>query len=315
MEDMSSENIRQTNVFFNSNNIRCAASFYSPKELKAKIPCVVMGHGFTGTKELLVSYAEKFSDAGFAVLTFDYRYFGESEGEPRQIIDVKKQMEDWMAAISFARTLEGVDSERIALWGSSLSGGHVINLGAEDPTLAAIIAQVPAIDKSTHGMSKEAKTKMEREGISMSTLIIVSLKSIAAGVYDGLRALIGLSPYYIPVFGRPGEVAVFTDPESYKALGFFSKGSTWRNEFAPRFMFGLPKYTRGTAEKIKMPLLVCVAEKDTEANPELAVEIAKKAPRGELKTYPASHFDVYYGSVFEQMVADQIKFLCKHLMQ
>jgi pimeloyl-ACP methyl ester carboxylesterase len=147
-----------------------------------------MVHGFTGTRDQLTCYAEAFARAGLAVLTFDYRHFGESEGSPRQIVDIGKQMEDWRSAIAMARTLDRVDSKRIALWGSSLSGGHVINLAAEDPTLG------------------------------------------------GRRA-----------------------------------GPTWRNEFAPRFLFRTPKYVHGTAERIRMPLLVCVAEQDTEANPELAI--------------------------------------------
>ena len=69
----------------------------------------------------------------------------------------------------------------------------------------------------------------------------------------------------------------------------------------------------GTAERIRMPLLVCVAEQDTEANPELAIDIARKAPRGVLKTYAARHFDVYTGAVLQQMLSDQAAFLREHL--
>lgn len=190
----------------------------------------------------------------------------------------------------------------------------MINLAAQDPTLAAVVAQVPAIDKSTSGMSAEAKAKMEREGISMGSLIAISLRSIGAGVYDAVRGLLHLSPHYMPVFGPPGSVAAFTDPDSRTALEFFTNaGPTWRNEFAPRFLFGTPKYVPGTAERVTMPLLVCVAEQDTEANPALAIDIATKAPRGELKIYPARHFDVYQGHVFDQILADQTEFLCRAL--
>jgi len=64
-------------------------------------------------------------------------------------------MEDWRSAIAMARTVDRVDSKRIALGGSSLSGGPVIKQAAEDSTLAAVVAQVPAIDKSAHGISAE----------------------------------------------------------------------------------------------------------------------------------------------------------------
>jgi len=154
---------------------------------------------------------------------------------------------------------------------------------------------------------------MTREGISVGSLIAVSLRSLAAGIYDEVRGLVGLSPHYIAVFGRPGQVAAFTDREWESHLAVFARGPTWRNEFAPRFLFRTPKYVHGTAERIRMPLLVCVAEQDTEANPELAIDMARKAPRGVLKTYAARHFDVYTGDVLRQMLSDQTAFLREHL--
>src|ERR1700737_4146534 len=84
--------------------------------------------------------------AGLAALVFDYRHFGASEGEPRQLLDIKLQLADWTAAIAFARTLEGIDEERIALWGTSFSGGHDIELAAHDGRVAAVVAQVPFVD-------------------------------------------------------------------------------------------------------------------------------------------------------------------------
>jgi hypothetical protein len=154
---------------------------------------------------------------------------------------------------------------------------------------------------------------MTREGISVGSLIAVSLRSLAAGIYDEARGRVGLSPHYIAVFGRPGQVAAFTDREWESHLAVFARGPTWRNEFAPRFIFGTPKYVHGTAERIRMPLLVCVAEQDTEANPKLAIDSARKAPRGVLKTYPARHFDVYTGDILQQMLSDQAAFLREHL--
>ena len=106
-----------------------------------------MAHGFSATRrDRLPAYAERFADAGFAVLLFDYRGFGDSAGEPRQIIDIKAQHADYEAAIAAARGLEGIDPARIALFGSSFSGGHVVALAARHPELAAAIAQVPFAD-------------------------------------------------------------------------------------------------------------------------------------------------------------------------
>ena len=274
-----------------------------------------MAHGFTGTRDQLAARAARFAAAGFAVLTFDYRHFGDSAGEPRQIVSIDEQLNDWRAAIAFARGLDGIDPGRIALWGTSLSGGHVINLAAEDPTIAAVVAQVPAVDKSARRMVSEGRAKMERDGISLWSLIRVSLRSLGAGVYDALRGRVGLAPYYLPVFGCPGEAAAFTAPDAAANLArFTASGPAWRNRFAPRFLFGTPKYRPGTAERIHVPLLVCVADRDTETDPELAIDIARRAQKGELLTYPVAHFDVYFGDCMRVMVDDQVEFLRRHLL-
>src|SRR5207244_4307829 len=112
----------------------------------AHVPCVVLAHGWTGIREArLDAYAERFAVAGMAALVFDYRHFGASEGEPRQLLDIRRQLEDWAAAIAYARTLEGVDPERIALWGSSFSGGHVVETAACDRRIGAGVGQVPFV--------------------------------------------------------------------------------------------------------------------------------------------------------------------------
>ena len=106
-----------------------------------------MAHGLSGTRNAsLEPYAERFAAAGFYVVLFDYRYLGDSDGEPRQLISIPRQLEDWKSAIAFARTMPGVDAERIGLWGCSLSGGHVIVAAARDKRIAAVSAQCPMLD-------------------------------------------------------------------------------------------------------------------------------------------------------------------------
>ena len=123
-----------------------AAYVYRPGAT-ADAPCVVMGHGFTGTREDgLPGYAEAFRDAGFVVIVFDYRHFGDSTGEPRQLLDIARQLDDYRTVVGCARVLDGVDPDRIVLWGTSYSGGHVLTLAAEDARLAAVIAQGPYAD-------------------------------------------------------------------------------------------------------------------------------------------------------------------------
>src|SRR5438270_6659993 len=109
----------RTDVTFRSGGDECAAWLYRP-DGAGRLPLVVMAHGFSATRELrLDAYAERFCAAGFGALLFDYRHFGASSGEPRQLLDISAQHADYRAAIAYARGLDWVDADRVALFGSS----------------------------------------------------------------------------------------------------------------------------------------------------------------------------------------------------
>ena len=76
----------------------------------------------------------------------DYRNFGDSEGEPRNLIKPSRHLEDWQSAINYARSLESIDNKRLALWGTSLGGGHVIVTAAKTSGISAIVVQIPFVD-------------------------------------------------------------------------------------------------------------------------------------------------------------------------
>ena len=294
-----------TTVFFTSGGVLCAADLYQPDGANEPTPCLVLGHGFSGTKGLARVYAEEFAAAGLAVLVFDYRHFGASDGEPRQIVDVDKQRADYHAAVHNARTRPGIDPDRIALWGTSLSGGHVLAVAAADPRIAAVVAQVPLIDARRTG-----RTRWQRLRRALTRSI---LKLFVAAIRDALNGALKRPPYLARVVGQPGDAAVYTEPQvraAFSALGGEAVG--WRNAFAPRFLFGLPQYRAGTAERLRMPLLVCLANHDREASPAFAMWVAKQAPHGEVRRYPVGHFDVYVEPVRSQVIADQIAFLRTH---
>jgi fermentation-respiration switch protein FrsA (DUF1100 family) len=290
-------------VFFDSSGERCAAYLYRPTAELA--PCVVMAHGFSGTRSLgLLAWAERFQAAGFAALVFDYRYFGSSGGIPRQVINIAHQQEDYRAAIAFARRTTGIDPDRIALWGTSLSGGHVVVVAASDARIAAVVAQVPLAD-AVHGSSTMQLPAMTR------------LKNLAAVGYDLVKSWFGRRPFMIRVAGKPGQAAIFTDPEARAAIEAMARETPeWRNEIAIRPLWLFLSYRPiAWAYRLRMPLLVCVAEHDRYASPALAVEMAERAPQGEVRRYPVGHFDLYSGEMREQVIADQIEFLRRHLVR
>ena len=194
-----SEKPKRTRVSFDSGGVELVGYLYHAANADGDAPCVVMGHGFSGTQDRLFVGAERFAGAGFAALTFDYRSFGKSGCQPRQLVSIKGQLEDWRAAIRFARTLEGVDPGRIALWGSSLGGGHAIVVAAEYPHVAAVVAQIPF-----NGFPRRVEGR--------STLD--TLKLLWAMTVDASRGRLGLPPRYIPMVGAPGEVAVTATPEA-----------------------------------------------------------------------------------------------------
>src|SRR5712692_10912242 len=118
----------------------------TPDTGTARVPTVVMAHGFSAVKEMYLDrFAEAIAAAGLAALVFDNRNFGASGGEPRQEIDPVQQVRDYRHAITWARTQPEVDRERIGVWGSSYSGGHVLAVGAIDRRVKCVVSQVPLV--------------------------------------------------------------------------------------------------------------------------------------------------------------------------
>jgi len=138
----------RVDVTFPSGDGACAAWLYRPAAAAGPVPCVVMGHGFSLTRhDALGAYASVLADAGYAVLVFDYRGFGDSPGEPRQRFRLRMQREDWRSAIAHARTLDGVDRDRIALWGYSMGCSSAVTVAAQDAEgIAAVLTLCPFVD-------------------------------------------------------------------------------------------------------------------------------------------------------------------------
>ena len=223
----------RVDVSFPSGGQRCGGWLYLPTGVTGKAPCVVMAHGTTGTMNFgLARYAQRFAAAGFAVLVFDYRHFGASDGQPRQLIRVGRQVADWRAAVRFARMLPQVDSDRVALWGTSLGGGHVVTVAADDPSIAAVVAQLPFMGVDLRGSSP-------RTGRVTRTLFMAAIRDAIGGVFR--RA-----PVMIPMVGEPGAVAVFTGTEDNTvARALAAEAPEWRNEMAARSLFSLIRYRPG----------------------------------------------------------------------
>jgi alpha-beta hydrolase superfamily lysophospholipase len=252
-----------------------------------------MAHGLSGTRrDRLGAFAERFAAAGFAVLVFDHRGFGDSGGE-LDLFDPKLQLEDWRAAIAFARSLPEVDGTRIATFGSSMGGGNALAAAADDPDIAAAISQVPFLDIVTQAHRASPR---------------VSARMLAAAVQGR----------YLPAVGQPNEPALINAPggeEGWRRVVEIGEDSRWRNRVSSRWLLGRPYRPVRHAAKLHCPWLVCVGEADRVAKPGPAIAAARRAPKGELRTYPGvDHFDIYDGPAHEALVADQLDFLRRRLL-
>ena len=144
---MSGEPSIRRDVTFGSEGADLKGWVYVP-DSAPPWPLVVMAHGFSATRHMtLGKYAEVFRAAGLAVLLYDHRGFGDSAGEPRRQINPWIQARGYRDALSYARSFEGVDGSRLALWGDSFGGGVALAVAGIDGSVGALVVQVPALGR------------------------------------------------------------------------------------------------------------------------------------------------------------------------
>jgi uncharacterized protein len=289
---MTDDAFRRYDVAFPSGADSCAAWYYRPGGHHDTLPIVVMAHGLSGTRrDRLGAFAERFAAAGLAALVFDHRGFGDSSGKA-DLFDPARQLEDWGAAIAYARSLAAIDPDRVATFGSSMGGGNALAAAAADPRVAAAISQVPFLDLSqAYRPPRQVRWRML------------------------LAATLGR---HLPAVGQPNEPAFINAPDSeagWRHVVAAGEDSRWRNRVSSRWIIASPYRTSQHAATLHCPWLVCVGEADQVAHPSKAIKAARRAPLGELRTYPGvDHFDIYDGPEHEAVVADELAFLRRHLV-
>jgi uncharacterized protein len=274
-------------VSFGSKGLLCRGWLYVPESLAAGQtgPAVVMAPGVSGVKEMfLAPFAEQFAAAGIVVLVFDYRYLGESEGEPRGQILPLEQQEDYRNAITWLAQQPEVDAARIGLWGTSYSGGHVLHVGAFDPRVKAIVAQVPAICTWRQVLSMVGREAMR--GL-LDFVVADRWLRFESGAVN-----------YVKVIPTQGEFAALATPDAtewfQRAAGTLAP--TWRNEVTMESIERLLEYDpAGAIELIApTPLLIIAAEQDLLIPIDsVRAAFARAGEPKDLLVLPCRHFDVY----------------------
>ena len=249
-------------------------------------PAVVMAHGFSAVKEMYLDrFAEVFNAAGLNVVVFDHRNFGASDGEPRQEIDPWDQVRDYRDAITYASTLPEVDADRIGIWGSSYSGGHVLVVAAIDRRVKAVVCQVPLI--SGHD--------------NLRALVRADFIAGFRQLFDAdrLARFRGEPPAMVPVVDAdPLAPSALPTPDSWEWFTETgkSRAPAWRNEVTLRSVELFTEYEPGTYLPwiSPTPLLMLVARGDHLVPAELAIAAFDTAHEPKkLVILPGGHFEAY----------------------
>ncbi|WP_372792275.1 alpha/beta hydrolase [Paraconexibacter sp.] len=283
--------VDRLDVTFPSGRAQCAAWWYRPGG-DGPAPCVVMAHGFSMTRrDGLEPYAEAFAAAGAHVLVFDHRFLGDSGGEPRQRFRPRAQQEDWRSAMAYARTLAGVDPQRIVPWGFSFSGGHIVTLLSRGVDAAAAMVLCPFVD----GLAR----------------VLATPPKLVAWVLPRAVADLAGRHTLIPVTGAPGSHAAMTLPG--EAEGFAASkgpGSRWRNEISPG-VFATVALFRPVrkAAAITVPLWVGRCTEDITADGAAIGRLAQRAHHAELQDLPGDHFAPFHGEGIATTIDHQVAFL------
>jgi dienelactone hydrolase len=286
-------------VTFDVHGTRCAAWLYRPAGARA--PVVILAHGLGAPRYArLDATAERLVAAGLAVLLFDHRHLGDSGGEPRQLVSVSRQLDDWRAAVRHARARDDVDGSRVALFGTSFSGGHVLTIAAEDEAIAAVVAQTPFVDG-------RARLEFAPRGLRLA-------RAFLAALADRAGAGLGARPWLIPICARPGALGVLTSPDALEGFRILDVRNDGRNEVAARVLLDIARYRPGLAAKrIRCPVLYYLASGDHVTPLAACRRTAAATPRAEVRTFDGGHFDVYHGEGFAAAIAAEAEFLARHL--
>ena len=272
-----------------------------------KPPCVVMAHGTSATITMAAdAFAEAIHGAGFSVLLYDHRNFGDSDGEPRFEINPWIQGRGYRDAVAYLRTRADVD--RIALWGDSYSAMEVLVAGALIDDIAAIVAQIPVCGA-------------ELPDLEPSNEIFKTLKSVFASgdVRGGPDSTTGPMPVV-----SADQINAPSLLKPIQAFRWFTEhggrfGTNWENR-ASRVIppTPVPFHPYLTAPYLRAPTLMIVGRDDemVHCNPAAQRAVFERiVAHKDFFEIDGGHFGVLWhpGELFEKAVRHQIAFLKRAL--
>lgn len=277
---------------------------YRPEDSAAPVPIIVMAGGFSCVKEMhLGNFARVFASAGLAVLVFDFRNLGASEGAPRQELNPWQQAEDYRHAITHATTLDGIDAQRIGIWGSSYSGGHCLMVAATDRRVKCVSVQVPTISGRETGLRRVPADKLDALH--------------AAFAEDRAARMKGQPPAVRSVIGDPAQNPLYPSGEARQYFEQASQSApSWRNHVTLRSMEFARAYEPGIYAPFisPTPLQMIVGRQDVITCADLELEAFNRAlePK-KLVLLSGGHFAPYEAE-FELASSAARDWFVRHLL-
>ncbi len=297
--------MRRDIEFKTEDGITLRGWFYPAKGVKGPAPTVIMAHGFSAVKEMyLDDFAAFFAEEGIASLVYDHRNIGASDGTPRRHLDPRQQIDGYRDAITHAQTLAEVDPERIGIWGSSYSGGHVLVVGAIDRRVKCVVSQVPLISglQSAQRFTRADHWKIVRAGFDA----------------DRAARMRGEAGARIPVTAPEGEPSALSTADSREFFVELTKEKTtgWENDVTLHSVELSTEYEPGiyVSRISPTPLLLVAAREDHLTPFDLAAAAYEAAlePK-KLLPLPCGHFDAYVGDMFKMSAPVQRDWFKAHL--
>ena len=296
----------RSDIEFSADGVTLRGWHYVPDSGDGPCATIIMAHGFSGVKEMdLDKYAEVFTAGGLGCIVYDNRCLGASDGEPRQDIDPTWQLRDYRSAISFAESLDAVDSQRIGIWGTSYTGGTVCAVAALDRRVKCVVSQVPFMVGH-----KNLQQFLPITGVAAFNQMLDE---------DRARRVRGEPSQYMKMCSQdPNEPHLFPGEETYNYVHQFvdnDPNCSWENRVTLRSIEYMTEYDVSSfMERISpTPLLMIVSAIDTTTPTDVALECYHKVPGPkELMIIDSTHYAAYT-QAFDETSAAARDWFNRHL--
>jgi dienelactone hydrolase len=285
--------VSASSLWFDVPGARLHAWLVRPK-VPPPWPAVVLAHGWAAVKEMNLDYvAAAIARSGIAAVVFDHRGFGASSG-PRGDIDPEQQIADYRSVLQAVAAWDDADAQRLGVWGTSYSGGHVLCVAARDPLVRATVAQVPTISGAETTRRRYDAPTRARMARRAPDELVVSADVGGRPIGDVQLARLPIAPADLP----PAPDGVYADADRWRFYADLppQRLRTWRNRVTARSLERYAAYEPGQslAAAARTPLLVVYGDADT-ITPTDLIEGAIADADAPVQTIvvPGGHYGVY----------------------